>query len=159
MRLFGDGKHGHAERIQTFRGPACRTTFSARRHTPLYRLKTPSHQVAMVLTARAFGLDPSEARHVFGSRHATWMSRARTDLARALFLQPPAPASPVGRTAHQAAQLQASALAVAGHRPLHTASSRTSSRPPHAKRGAYSHPLPATALGRLSACHSSAVMA
>ena len=32
--LVGDGTHGHAEQIQTFRGPACRTTFSARRHTP-----------------------------------------------------------------------------------------------------------------------------
>jgi hypothetical protein len=40
--LVGDGKHGQAERIQTFRGPACRTTFSARRHTLLYRLKTHS---------------------------------------------------------------------------------------------------------------------
>ena len=40
--LVGDGKHGHAERIQTVRGPACRTTFTARRHTPLSRLKTPS---------------------------------------------------------------------------------------------------------------------
>jgi hypothetical protein len=49
--LVGDGKHGHAEQIQTFRGPACHTTFTARRHTPLYRLKTPSQQVAMVLTA------------------------------------------------------------------------------------------------------------
>ena len=35
--LVGDGKHGRVERIQTFRGPACHTTFSARRHTPLYR--------------------------------------------------------------------------------------------------------------------------
>ncbi len=43
--LVGDGTHGHAERIQTFRCQACRTTFTARRHTPLYRLKTPSHQV------------------------------------------------------------------------------------------------------------------
>ena len=34
-RLFGDGKHGSAERIQTFRCQACRTTFTARRHTPL----------------------------------------------------------------------------------------------------------------------------
>jgi hypothetical protein len=50
--LVGDGKHGHVERIQTFRGPACRTTFTARRHTPLYRLKTPSHQVAMVRISR-----------------------------------------------------------------------------------------------------------
>ncbi len=45
--LVGDGKHGKAEHIQTFRCQACRTTFTARRHTPLYRLKTPSHQVAM----------------------------------------------------------------------------------------------------------------
>jgi hypothetical protein len=28
--LVGDGKHGHAERIQTFRCQACHTTFSAR---------------------------------------------------------------------------------------------------------------------------------
>jgi hypothetical protein len=77
--LVGDGKHGQAERIQTFRGPACRTTFSARRHTPLYRLKTPSHQVAMVLAARACGLDPSAAERVFGYRQATitaWLTRA-----------------------------------------------------------------------------------
>jgi hypothetical protein len=40
--LVGDGTHGHAEPIQTFRCQACRTTFSARCHTPLYRLKTPS---------------------------------------------------------------------------------------------------------------------
>jgi hypothetical protein len=79
MRLLGDGKHGLAERIQTFRCQACRTTFSARRHTPLYRLKTPSRQVEVVLTALAEGLDPSEAWRVFGYRQATittWLSRA-----------------------------------------------------------------------------------
>ncbi len=69
--LVGDGTHGRAEQIQTFRGPACHNTFSARRHTPLYRLKTPSQQVARVLTARAFGLDPSAAERVFGYRQAT----------------------------------------------------------------------------------------
>jgi transposase-like protein len=77
--LVGDGKHGHAERIQTFRCQACRTTFSARRHTPLYRLKTPSHQIAVVLAALAEGLDPSAAERVFGYRQATiitWLSRA-----------------------------------------------------------------------------------
>ena len=77
--LVGDGKHGQAERIQTFRGPACHTTFSARRNTPLYRLKTPSHYVAMVLSVLAEGLDPSAAERVFGFRHATittWLSRA-----------------------------------------------------------------------------------
>jgi len=77
--LVGDGKHGQAERIQTFRGPACHTTFTARRHTPLYRLKTPSQQVAVVLTALAEGLDPSAAERVFGYRQATittWLTRA-----------------------------------------------------------------------------------
>jgi transposase-like protein len=64
--LVGDGKHGRAERIQTFRGPACRITFTARRHTPFSRLKTPSQQIAVVLTALAEGLDPSEAPRVAG---------------------------------------------------------------------------------------------
>jgi len=77
--LVGDGKHGQTERIQTFRCQACRTTFTARRHTPMYRLKTPSQQVAIVLTALAEGLDPSAAERVFGFRQATittWLSRA-----------------------------------------------------------------------------------
>jgi len=77
--LVGDGKHGQAEQIQTFRCQACRTTFSARLHTPLYRLKTPSQQVAVVLTALAEGLDASAAERVFGYRQATittWLSRA-----------------------------------------------------------------------------------
>ena len=77
--LVGDGKHGCAEQIQTFRCQACHTTFSARRHTPLYRLKTPSHQIAVVLSALAEGLDPSAAERVFGYRQATitsWLSRA-----------------------------------------------------------------------------------
>ena len=70
-RLFGDGKHGHAERIQKLRCQACCSTFSARRYTPLYRLKTPSQQIAMVLSALAEGLDPSAAERVFGFRQAT----------------------------------------------------------------------------------------
>ncbi len=77
--LVGDGKYGLAERIQTFRCQACRTTFSARRDTPLYRLKTPSHQIAVVLASLAEGLDPSAAERIFGYRHATitsWLSRA-----------------------------------------------------------------------------------
>jgi IS1 family transposase/transposase-like protein len=77
--LVGDGKHGHLERIQTFRCQACHITFTARRHTPMYRLKTPSHKVAMVLSALAEGLDPSAAERVFGYRQATittWLARA-----------------------------------------------------------------------------------
>ena len=77
--LVGDGKHGQAERIQTFRGPACHTTFTARRCTPLYRLKTPSQQVAVVLSVLAEGLDASAAERVFGYRQTiitNWLSRA-----------------------------------------------------------------------------------
>ncbi len=77
--LVGDGKHGRTEPIQTFRCQACRTTFTARLNTPFYRLKTPSHHVAMVLTALAEGLDASAAERVFGYRQATittWLTRA-----------------------------------------------------------------------------------
>jgi IS1 family transposase len=77
--LVGDGTHGQAERIQTFRCQACHTTVTARRHTPLYRLKTPSHHIAMVLSALAEGLDVSAAERVFGYRQATittWLTRA-----------------------------------------------------------------------------------
>ena len=77
--LVGDGKHGRAEPIQTFRCQACHSTFSARRNTPLYRLKTPSQQVAVVLSALAEGLDASAAERVFGFRQATitrWLTRA-----------------------------------------------------------------------------------
>ena len=77
--LVRDGKHGQAEPIQPFRCQACRTTFTSRRKTALYRLKTPSNQVAMVLSALAEGLDPSAASRVFGFRQATittWLTRA-----------------------------------------------------------------------------------
>ncbi len=79
--LVGDGMHSHAERIQRFRCQACGRTFSARLHTPLYRLKTPSHRVGLVLAALAEGLDVSAAERVFGIRHATitrWPLRAGT---------------------------------------------------------------------------------
>lgn len=77
--LVGDGAHGKTERIQTFRCQACGSTFSARRDTPLYRLKTPSRRVGEVLTALAEGLDVAAAGRVFGHRDATiaaWLARA-----------------------------------------------------------------------------------
>jgi hypothetical protein len=77
--LVGNGKHGQAEQIQTFRPQPCRATFSARRDNPIYRLKTPFEQVAMVLAALAEGLDLSATSRVFGSRQATittWLTRA-----------------------------------------------------------------------------------
>src|SRR5262249_1942799 len=66
-------------RIQTLRCQACGTTFSTRRDTPLYRLKTASSRVAEVLTSLAEGLSVAAATRVFGHRHATittWLTRA-----------------------------------------------------------------------------------
>jgi len=77
--LVGDGAHGKRERIQSLRCQACGTTFSTRRNTPLYGLKTPSLRIGEVLTALAEGLDVSAATRVFGHRHATimsWLTRA-----------------------------------------------------------------------------------
>ena len=77
--LVGDGTEGKVERIQTLRCQACQTTFSTRRNTPLYRLKTASQRVAEVLTTLAEGLSVAAAARVFGHRHATittWLTRA-----------------------------------------------------------------------------------
>ncbi len=150
MRLFGDGKDGRAERIQTFRCQACHTTFSARRNTPLYRLKTPSQQVAVVLSALAEELDPSAAERVFGYRQATITSLSGsrwgtcTDLAPTLLLPSPAPPSAAGRTPHQALQFHTGALALASHRPLHEASSCAAVGSPHSTHGTSGYSLPAT---------------
>jgi transposase-like protein/IS1 family transposase len=77
--LVGDGSEGKIECVQTLRCQACTTTFSTRRDTPLYRLKTASHRVAEVLTSLSEGLDISAAARVFGHRQATimtWLTRA-----------------------------------------------------------------------------------
>ena len=62
--LVGDGAHGKCERIQTLRCQACGTTFSTRRNTLLYGLKTSSQRLAEVLTALAEGLDVAAAARV-----------------------------------------------------------------------------------------------
>ena len=77
--LVGDGMHGKHERIPTFRCQACGTTFTSRRTTPLYRLKTPSARVAEVLTALVEGLSIAAAVRVFGHSEGTittWLTRA-----------------------------------------------------------------------------------
>jgi IS1 family transposase/transposase-like protein len=77
--LVGDGVDGTSEPIQSLRCQACNTTFSTRRDTPLYRLKTASQRVAEVLTALAEGVDIAAAVRIFGHRHATittWLTRA-----------------------------------------------------------------------------------
>jgi transposase-like protein len=77
--LVGDGTHGRRERIQTLRCQACGATFSTRRHTPLYRLKTASQRIGMVLAALAEGLSVAAASRVFGHTEETitrWVTRA-----------------------------------------------------------------------------------
>ncbi len=64
--LVGDRTHAKHERIQTFRCQACTTTFSARRDTSLYRLKTASQRIGEVLSALAERLDIAAAARVFG---------------------------------------------------------------------------------------------
>src|SRR5438477_285361 len=79
-RLFGDGKHGQIERIQTFRGPACHTTFTRPSQHPVVPpenaipARCPGADLAL-----AEGLDASAAARIFGYRQATistWLSRA-----------------------------------------------------------------------------------
>ncbi|MDQ5851984.1 MAG: hypothetical protein M3380_07930 [Chloroflexota bacterium] len=77
--LVGDGTHAKRERIPTLRCQACRTTFTSRRATPLYRLKTQSTRVAEVLCALAEGLTVAAATRVFGHSEGTittWLTRA-----------------------------------------------------------------------------------
>ncbi len=77
--LVGDGTHGKTERIQTLRCQACGTTFSTRRQTPLYRLKTASQRIGLVLAALAEGLSVAAAGRVFGHTEETitrWVTRA-----------------------------------------------------------------------------------
>lgn len=115
--------------------------------------------------ALAEGLDASAAERVFGYRQATITSlsysrwRVRTDLARAL------PSRHL-RLPHLQLDELRTRLRCSTHvlwlwlaiDPLTRDSSRAPSRPPHTKCGTHSHPLPATALGRLSASHSSPMM-
>ena len=149
--LVGDGKHGRTEPIQTFRCQACHTTFTARNHTPLYRLKTPSQQVAMVLMALAEGLDASAAERVFGYRQATittWLGRAgkhAQSFHEHFFCHLQLRYVQLDEL-HQAARLHTGAVALAGHRSPHQAASGASARLPHTFHGPSAHPLAPTVL-------------
>jgi hypothetical protein len=57
--LVGNGKRGKDHHIQTLRCQCCLTSFSTRRNTPLYHLKTHPDQVEMRLWLLAEGVDIS----------------------------------------------------------------------------------------------------
>ena len=77
--MVGYGSHGKSECIQDLFCQACKTKFTVRRDTPLYRLKTPAQRVGEVLSALAEGLDVAAGVRVFGHTEATiqrWLTRA-----------------------------------------------------------------------------------
>ena len=77
--LVGYGHHGRHDPIQDFYCQACHRKFSARRHTALYRLRSPAARVAQVLHAVAEGLSAQAAARVFQLSETTvrgWLSRA-----------------------------------------------------------------------------------
>ena len=151
--LVGDGKHGKAEQIQTFRCQACHTTFTSRRNTPLYRLKTPSQKVAVVLSALAEGLDPSAAERVFGSRQATitrWLTRAgghAHTLHERFFCHLHLQHLQLDEWRTRLRCAKEVRLSLASHRSHDEAAPRPASGSPHAKSRASRHPLSATHSG------------
>ena len=123
---------------------------SARHDTPLYHLKTPSQQVAMVLSALAEGLDPSAAERVFGNRQATittWLTRAGGHaeiLHERCFRNLQIPHLQLDELRTRLRCATQVRLSVAGHRSWHEAASCAPARPPHPTHGPSGHPFPAT---------------
>jgi IS1 family transposase len=77
--LVGYGRHGKTDRIQDLRCQACGRKISVRWGTALYRLKTSSTSVALILALMAEGVDVSALERVFGIREGTlrtWLTRA-----------------------------------------------------------------------------------
>jgi hypothetical protein len=73
--LVGCGGHGRQEYIRDLKCQSCRTKFSVRYGTALYRLKTPARRVGEVLSALAEGLSVGAAVRVFG--HGEFTIRTR----------------------------------------------------------------------------------
>jgi IS1 family transposase len=77
--LVGNGKGGKERTIQHFRCQACRCSFSSRRNTPLYYLKTSSDRIELCLWLLAEGVDVSVLVRFTGHVDATvtrWLLRA-----------------------------------------------------------------------------------
>jgi hypothetical protein len=77
--LVGYGQPGQHDPIQDFFCQACRRKFSARRYTPLSRLRAPAARVAQVMHAIAEGLRAQAPARVFQMSETTvrsWITRA-----------------------------------------------------------------------------------
>jgi hypothetical protein len=124
----------------------------------LYRLKTPSQQVAMVLSALAEGLDASAAERVFGYRQApitSWLTRAgrhAENLHEHCFRNLHIPHLQLDELRTRLRSATQVRLSLAGHRSAHQDSARALSGSPYTTCSAPTHSLPATDPGsRLSA--------
>ena len=69
--LVGYGRHGKTDAIQDLRCQACGRKFSVRWGTALYRLKTSSAKVALILALMAEGVDVSALERVFEIKEGT----------------------------------------------------------------------------------------
>ena len=77
--LVGYGRHGKTDTIQDLRCQSCGRKFSVRWGTALYRLKTSSAKVALILSLMAEGMDVSALERVFEIKEGTlrtWLTRA-----------------------------------------------------------------------------------
>jgi transposase-like protein/IS1 family transposase len=77
--VIGHGKIGQDKTIQRLKCAACETTFSSRKGTPLYYVKTEPEMVADVLWWLAEGVDVSVLARRFGYAEETlgeWLRRA-----------------------------------------------------------------------------------
>src|SRR5690606_34882603 len=77
--VIGHGKIGRDKTIQRLKCAACETTFSSRKGTPLYYVKTEPEMIAEVLWWLAEGVDVSVLVRRFGYEEETlaqWLNRA-----------------------------------------------------------------------------------
>jgi len=77
--LVGDGKHGKANPIQTFRCQACRTTFTSRRNTPLVPTENPfpeGRHGAVCAGLRARPIGDIAGLQLRQATIITWLTRA-----------------------------------------------------------------------------------
>jgi len=76
--LIGYGSHGKYEHIPDLFCQLCESKFTIRKYTLLYRLKTHSRMIFMVMTLLVLGIDISALQEAMGIQESTlrtWLTR------------------------------------------------------------------------------------